>query len=100
VKEGLEQAGIVILEPIMRFEIQVPDAAYGAVATDLEGRRSSIEEVLYVQESRWIRGKVPIAEVFGYPSTLRSLTQGRGTISLEPESYAPVPREVEKRLLP
>jgi len=100
VNEGLEQAGIVILEPIMRFEIQVPDAAYGAVATDLEGRRSSIEEVLYVQESRWIRGKVPIAEVFGYPSTLRSLTQGRGTISLEPESYAPVPREVEKRLLP
>lgn len=94
---ALQKAGIVILEPVMRFEIQVPEEYYGAVSTDLTKRRAMIQEVDLEHDLRILRGLVPLAEVFGYPNNLRSLSQGRGTISLEPESYHPVPQEVAQR---
>jgi len=94
---ALERAGVTILEPVMRFEIQVPDAYYGTVSTDLGRRRAAIQEVNLEHDMRIIRGCVPLSEVFGYSGTLRSLSQGRATISLEPEAYVPVPREVEER---
>jgi elongation factor G len=96
-ERALERAQSVILEPVMRFEIQLPDDYYGAVSTDLNKRRSTIREVDVEHGLRYIRGVVPLAEVFGYSGTLRSLTQGRGTISLEPEFYRPVPEEVAQR---
>jgi elongation factor G len=94
---ALDRAGVTILEPVMRFEIQVPDAYYGTVSTDLVRRRAGIQEVTLDHDLRIIRGRVPLSEVFGYSGTLRSLSQGRATISLEPEAYAPVPRDVEDR---
>jgi elongation factor G len=96
-EEALQKAGTVILEPVMRFEIQVPEEYYGTVSTDLNQRRASIQDVDLENELRVLRGLVPLSEVFGYPNTLRSLSQGRGTISLEPESYRPVPEEVAER---
>ena len=82
---------------MMRFEIQVPDEYYGSVSTDLNQRRTVIREVDLEGGSRILRGVVPLAETFGYTGALRSLTQGRGTISLEPESYAAVPSAVAAR---
>ena len=81
----------------MRFEIQVPEEYYGAVSTDLNQRRTDIREVDLEGGLRILRGLVPLAETFGYTSRLRSLTQGRGTISLQPESYSAVPKEVAAR---
>jgi elongation factor G len=81
----------------MRFEIQLPDEYDGAVSTDLNKRRSTINKVDLQSGLRVIRGVVPLAEVFGYTGTLRSLTQGRGSISLEPQSHSPVPEEVAER---
>ncbi len=94
---ALEAAGTTLLEPIMRFEIRVPEDYYGAVSGDLNQRRAEIREVALEHDLRVIRGRVPLAEVFGYSNTLRSLSQGRGAISLEPEAYAAVPEEVAER---
>jgi elongation factor G len=94
--DAVTKSEAVILEPVMRFEIQVPDAFYGPVTNDLNKRRAVIHESDILADLRTLRGTVPLAEVFGYTTVLRSLTQGRGTISLEPESYSPVPAEVAK----
>jgi elongation factor G len=94
---ALDEAQPVVLEPLMGFEVVTPDDYYGPVSTDLSRRRSSIEAVEIDQGLRVVRGVVPLAEVFGYSGTLRSLTQGRGTLSLEPHSYAPVPEDVARR---
>jgi elongation factor G len=94
---ALQAAGSVILEPVMRFEIQVPDIYYGPVSTDLQKRRAILSETDLAHGLRILRGVVPLAEVFGYPNALRSLSQGRAGISLEPESYLPVPEAVAER---
>jgi elongation factor G len=95
--KALDGAGSAVLEPVMRFEIQVPDQYYGGISNDLNQRRTQIEEVDLAQGIRVLRGLVPLAEAFGYSNMLRSLSQGRGTISLEPDSYAPVPEAVAAR---
>ena len=94
---ALNSSESFVLEPTMRFEIQVPEEYYGAVSTDLNQRRTDIREVDLEGGLRILRGLVPLAETFGYTSRLRSLTQGRGTISLQPESYSAVPKEVAER---
>ena len=94
---ALSSAQSFVLEPMMRFEIQVPEEYYGAVSTDLNQRRTVIREVDLEGGTRILRGIVPLAETFGYTGVLRSLTQGRGTISIEPESYSAVPHEVAAR---
>ena len=94
---ALSSAQSFVLEPMMRFEIQVPEEYYGAVSTDLNQRRTVIREVDLKGGNRILRGIVPLAETFGYTGVLRSLTQGRGTISIEPESYSAVPHEVAAR---
>ena len=93
---ALEKGQLRVLEPVMRFEIQVPDEYYGSVVNDFNQRRATIRAADLLGHLRTVRGTVPLAEVFGYTTILRSLTQGRGAISLEPESYAPVPPEVER----
>ena len=95
--DALSSAESFVLEPMMRFEIQVPEEYYGNVSTDLNQRRTVIREVDLEGLNRILRGVVPLAETFGYTGVLRSLTQGRGTISLEPESYAAVPSAVAAR---
>ena len=97
--QALARAESVVLEPLMRIELQVPEEYYGAVSNDLAQRRSTIQEVDLEGGLRVIRGTVPLSEVFGYSGTLRSITHGRGTMSLEPESYQPVPDAVARRFL-
>ncbi len=95
--EAISRAQSVVLEPVMSFEIQTPDEYYGAVSNDLTQRRSTIQEVDLEAGYRLIRGTVPLSEVFGYSGTLRALTQGRASISLQPDSYQPVAGEVADR---
>ena len=96
-QEAFEEAGCVVLEPVMRFDVQTPDQYMGDVLTDLNRRRADIREMLEEDGTRVIKGVVPISEMFGYSTALRSLTQGRAGYSMEPESYAPVPPEVAAR---
>ncbi len=95
--KALEVAGATVLEPVMAVEIEVPDEYYGVVSSEFNQRRAVIREVHLEHGMRIIRGTVPLAEVFGYSNTLRSLSQGRGMLSMEPETYAPVPEGVAER---
>lgn len=97
-KEALIQAQYVLLEPIMRFQIQTPTAYMGEVLSNMTARRGSIDEIKNQGEIQFITGKVPIAEMFGYADKIRALTQGRGNYSLEPCDYAPVPDDIKKKL--
>ena len=92
-QRAFDSAECVVLEPIMRFEVQTPDAYMGDVLGDLNRRRAVIDDVDAVEGIRFIRGTVPVSEMFGYSTTLRSLSQGRASYSMEPHSYAPVPPE-------
>jgi len=99
-KEGVVKAGGVLLEPIMKVEVEVPDENMGDVIGDLQGRRRGIVQGM---ESRAgiqvIRMHVPLAEMFGYATELRSMTQGRGTFSMEFENYAEVPKNVAEAII-
>jgi len=88
-REALAQAKTIVLEPVMKLEVRVPDDCLGAVVRDLGARRAEIRETELMPGTAVIRGLVPLAEMFGYSTQIRSLTQGRGTFSLEPYDYQP-----------
>ena len=87
------------LEPIMKIEVLVPDTNLGDVIGDLNSRRANIEEIADRMHLKVITGMVPIAEMFSYSSKLRGMTQGRGTYSMEPAGYAPVPESVTQSII-
>jgi elongation factor G len=89
--EACEKGGLRLLEPVMRLEVQVPDEYYGNVVNDLNGRRAEITDMDVHGDMRVIRGVVPLAEMFGYSTTIRSLTQGRASFTMEPHAYAEAP---------
>jgi len=99
-KEGAQKAGPVLLEPVMKVEVVVPEAYTGDVVGDLNARRAQIERI----EPRAgglqaIDALVPLAEMFGYATDLRSMTRGRGTFTMEFDHYEPVERDVAERIL-
>ena len=93
-KEGCRQAKSVILEPIMRVEITVPEEYMGDVIGDVNSRRGRMEGMEAVDGMQEIRAFIPLSEMFGYATDLRSKTQGRGTYSMEPSHYEEVPKSV------
>jgi len=98
-KEAVRKANPVIMEPIMAVEVVTPDQFLGAVVGDLNSRRGLIEG----QEQSHggtvvIKSKVPLSEMFGYVTSLRSMTQGRASSTMEPSHYAEVPRNVAEEL--
>ncbi len=93
-REALRSAGAVVLEPYGRLEIRVPEEYLGAVAKTLNQRRAVIEDTRFQRNTVLVRGVVPIAEMFGYLTVLRSQSQGRGSFSLEPLEYRPVPENL------
>lgn len=97
--EGLKQGGSVLLEPIMELEVTVPDEFLGQVIGDLNSRRAKIESIKQRANIKAIAGFVPLAEMFGYASALRSLTQGRATYTMEPSYYAEVPKQIAEKII-
>ena len=93
-KEGCRQAKSVILEPIMKVEITVPEEYMGDVIGDVNSRRGRMEGMEAVDGMQEIRAFIPLSEMFGYATDLRSKTQGRGTYSMEPSHYEEVPKSV------
>ena len=93
-KEGMKQGGAVILEPIMKVEITVPEEYMGDVIGDVNSRRGRLEGMDNVDGVQEIHSFIPLSEMFGYATELRSRTQGRGTYSMEPSHYDEVPKSV------
>jgi elongation factor G len=89
----------VLLEPIMRLEVRTPEEFLGDTIGDLSSRRARIEDTKTVAQVKAIDAKVPLAEMFGYATALRSLTQGRGTFTMEFDHYAEVPKNIEQELI-
>jgi elongation factor G len=92
-RNALSSANSVILEPHMRFEITLPEEYLGDVISDLNRRKGEITELGAIEGARVIRGNVPLSQMFGYATRMRSLTQGRGFFIMEPYEYRPVPKD-------
>ncbi len=97
-QQGLEDGGVVILEPVMEVEVRTPVEFMGEVIRDLNSRRAIIDESIADQQPAILRARAPLAELFGYASVVRSLSQGRASYSMEPAEFRQVPREVQERL--
>lgn len=98
-KEAMAKAAPVLLEPIMRVEVTTPEDYMGDVIGDINSRRGRIEGMDDIGGGKMIRGFVPLAEMFGYATDLRSRTQGRGNYSMFFEKYEPVPKSVQEKVL-
>jgi elongation factor G len=99
VENALNDADSVLLEPVMRVQVVVPELYFGVVQGNLLGKRGFITDTKLHGKVRIIDGKVPLVEMFGYSSGLRSITSGRGTFTMEPLSYERVPDQLAKKLL-
>ena len=98
-KEAMQKATPVLLEPIMKVEVSTPEDYMGDVIGDINSRRGRIEGMEDVGGGKMIRGYVPLSEMFGYATDLRSRTQGRGNYSMFFEKYEPVPKSVQEKVL-
>ena len=98
-KEGCRQAKAVILEPIMKVEITVPEEYMGDVIGDVNSRRGRMEGMDGSDGMQEIHSFIPLSEMFGYATDLRSKTQGRGTYSMEPSHYEEVPKSVLEQIV-
>ena len=98
-KDGCKQAKSVILEPIMKVEITVPEEYMGDVIGDVNSRRGRMEGMEANDGMEEIRAFIPLSEMFGYATDLRSKTQGRGTYSMEPSHYEEVPKSVLEQIV-
>ncbi len=98
-KEAMQKASPVLLEPIMKVEVTMPEEYMGDVIGDINSRRGRIEGMDDMGGGKIVRGYVPLAEMFGYSTDLRSKTQGRGNYSMFFEKYEPVPKNVQEKVL-
>ena len=98
-KDGMRAASPVLLEPIMAVEIETPEEKMGDVMGDMSSRRGVIQGMDDLPTGKAIKGEVPLAEMFGYSTTLRSLTQGRATYTMEFKHYAEAPKSVAEAII-
>ncbi len=98
-KEAMQKAAPVLLEPIMKVEVTMPEEYMGDVIGDLNSRRGRVEGMEDIGGGKMVKAYVPLAEMFGYSTDLRSRTQGRGNYSMFFEKYEPVPKNVQEKVL-
>jgi len=98
-KDAAPRAEPVLLEPIMNLEVISPDEYLGDIVGDINARRGKIVEMEMRGSSRVIKAFVPLEEMFGYATTLRTLTQGRGVFSMEFLQYAPTPEVIKQEII-
>jgi len=98
-QEGAKRASPILLEPIMRLEVIVPAEFFGDTISDLNARRGRVTETKDRLNLKVIDALVPLAEMFGYSTSLRSLTEGRGTFTMEFEKYEPVPANIGQQII-
>jgi elongation factor G len=93
-KDGMRQANPILLEPMMAVEVETPEDFMGNVVGDLSGRRGMIQGMEDVVGVKVIKAEVPLSEMFGYSTTLRSLSQGRATYTMEFKHYTQAPKNI------
>ena len=98
-KEACQKAGATLLEPIMKVSVIVPDEYMGDVIGDLNSRRGQIQGMEARSGAQQIDAFVPLAEMFGYATDLRSRTQGRGQYSMEPSHYVEIPKNIQEKII-
>lgn len=98
-REAVKASGPVLLEPIMKLEIDTPEEHLGDVLGDINSRRGRVREIRAVNHLQVVQADVPLAEVFGYATALRSLTKGRASYTMEPQAFEPVPSSLEESIL-
>ena len=98
-KEAMHKAGAVLLEPIMKVEVTMPEEYMGDIIGDLNSRRGRIEGMEDIGGGKMVKAYVPLAEMVGYSTDLRSRTQGRGNYSMFFEKYEPVPKSIQEKVL-
>ena len=98
-KEAMQKAGAILLEPIMKVEVTMPEEYMGDIIGDINSRRGRIEGMEDIGGGKLVKAYVPLAEMFGYSTDLRSRTQGRGNYSMFFEKYEQVPKSVQEKVL-
>ena len=95
----MEKAAPTLLEPIMKVEVTMPEEYMGDVIGDINSRRGRVTGMEDIPSGKQVNAFVPLAEMFGYATDLRSMTQGRGNYSMFFEKYEPVPKNVAEKVL-
>ncbi len=98
-QEGVRKAQPVLLEPVMKVEVVTPEDFMGTVVGDLNAKRGQIQEMGDRGSVKFVKALVPLAEMFGYATSLRSMTQGRASYSMEFGQYMDVPNNVAKAVI-
>ena len=98
-KDGMAKAGVVLLEPIMKVQIITPEDYFGDLMGNISGRRGTIIGTDDRNGAKVIDAEVPLSEMFGYATDLRSRTQGRGQFTMQPDHYAEVPKSVSEKII-
>ena len=98
-KDAMQKGGAVLLEPIMKVEVTMPEEYMGDVIGDINSRRGRIEGMEDIGGGKMVKGYVPLAEMFGYSTDLRSKTQGRGNYSMFFEKYEQVPKNIQEKII-
>ena len=98
-KEAMRKADPIITEPIMKVAVIVPDEYLGDVIGDLNARRGQIQGMEAMAGTQRVNAMVPLAQMFGYATDLRSKTQGRGQYVMEPSHYEPVPKNIADQII-
>jgi elongation factor G len=98
-KEGMKKADPVLKEPIMQVDVTVPEEYMGDVMGDLNSRRGQIQGMEARKGAQAIHAFVPLSEMFGYATDLRSKTQGRGNYTMTPAHYAEVPKSIMEKVI-
>jgi elongation factor G len=99
IKEGCQKASPVLLEPIMNVEVVTPEEYLGDVMGDLNGRRGRVSNLEARVSSQVIRAQVPLSNMFGYATDLRSRTQGRATFTMQFDHYEQVPASIAEEII-
>jgi elongation factor G len=97
-KEGCARAKPIILEPVMAVEVVVPEDFMGAVVGDLSSRRGKIQDMDSRAGAKVVTALVPLAQIFGYATELRSMSQGRATYTMQFSKYEPVPQVISDEI--
>jgi elongation factor G len=100
-KEAAKKGGIALLEPIMKVEVTTPDENMGDIIGDITSRRGSIVEVDSDSQNKFTRivANVPLSDLFGYATAIRSLSKGRASYSMEPSHFERVPKSIEETIM-
>ncbi|MDD6848160.1 MAG: elongation factor G, partial [Oscillospiraceae bacterium] len=98
-KDAMKKADPVLLEPLMKVSVIVPDEYMGGVIGDLNSRRGMVQGTESENGTDRITAQVPLSEMFGYATDMRSITQGRGQYVMEPDTYAEVPRSIAEKIM-